>query len=79
VVAVAACVAAAGAATSGVPQASQRHVYVSVTDDGDPVANLTVDDFVVRENGVAREVLSVAVAPPPTHIGLVIDDSETTR
>jgi hypothetical protein len=79
VTAVAACVAAAGAATSGLPQAAERHVYVSVTDDGSPVANLTVEDFVVRENGVAREVLRVAVAPPPSHIGLVIDDSETTR
>jgi len=60
-------------------QVRERHVYVGVTDGGRPVTGLEAGDFVVREDGIAREVLRVAPAPPPTHIGLVIDDSEATR
>lgn len=77
--AVAAGLAAAAAPAAVSPQARERHVLVSVTDDGTPVPNLTVADFVVREDDIAREVLRVSPAPPPSHIGLVVDDSESTR
>jgi hypothetical protein len=78
-VAVAAFVVAAGAISLAQRQTREHHVYVSVTDGGVPVADLAAGDFVVREDGVAREVLRVRPAPAPTHIGLVIDDSEATR
>ena len=61
-------------------RASRDHtVVVSVVNSkGAPVPNLTVKDFVVRENDVAREVTRVAPAPPPTHVALLIDDSQAT-
>jgi VWFA-related protein len=58
-------------------QASRtRDVYVSVTDsNGAPVTTLAPADFVVREDGVAREVLKVAPATAPLQIALLVDDS----
>jgi hypothetical protein len=54
----------------------QRHVVVSVTDaDGTPVPALTAQDLIVREDDVAREIISVSPAPPPSHLLLVIDDT----
>lgn len=80
-IATAAAIAAVGsAAPSAQRQTGEQHVYVSVTDrDGKPVADLAAGDVTVREDGVAREVLSVAPAPPPTHVSLVIDDSAAAR
>lgn len=62
------------------PAASEgrtRSVYVSVLDGKDsPVAGLTIADFVVREDGVAREVVKVEPADGPLDVMLLIDDSE---
>jgi hypothetical protein len=56
-----------------------RTVVVSaVTNQGAPVTDLTIKDFVVRENGVAREVTRVGPAPAPTHVAVLIDDSQAT-
>ena len=56
-----------------------RQVYVSVLGPNDaPVKGLTAQDFIVREDGRAREVLDVAVAPPASHIGVLVDDSATS-
>ena len=52
---------------------------VVVDRDGAPVANLGVDDFVVREDGVAREVIRVEPAPPPSPIALLIDTSQAAE
>jgi VWFA-related protein len=58
-------------------EARARSVYVSVLDDKDaPVAGLGIPDFVVREDGVAREVLKVERATDPLDVTLLIDDSE---
>ena len=58
-------------------QAAERHLYVSALDpNGAPVANLGVTDFVVREDGVAREVLRVRRATDPMQIALVVDTSQ---
>jgi VWFA-related protein len=61
-------------------QAIQRSLYVSVVDDqGVPVENLGVADFVVREDNVAREVLRVAPADEPMQIAVLVDTSQTAR
>jgi Ca-activated chloride channel homolog len=57
-----------------------RSIYTSVLDeDGVPVAALTADDFVVRENGVEREVLDVRRATDPLQIAVLVDTSEAVR
>lgn len=67
-------------AAAGQRDVRQRHVYVSVTtNDQVPIAGLTAADFTVREDTVAREVLAVGPAPPPTHVGLLVDDSAAAQ
>jgi Ca-activated chloride channel family protein len=58
-----------------------RSIYASVLDEeGVPVAaSLTAEDFVVRENGVAREILDVKRATDPLQIAVLVDTSEALR
>jgi Ca-activated chloride channel family protein len=56
--------------------AADRDLLVSVLDaKKDPVSDLAPADLVVREDGVAREVLRVRQATSPLTIALLIDDS----
>lgn len=77
-------VLAAGADRPPLPSGAQRetrqqHAIVSVLDSNDaPITNLSAGDFVVREDGIAREVLRVTAAAPPSHLVLLIDDSQAT-
>lgn len=75
--AVAPSIAAAGDRADGQDKAPRtRNVYVSVVDRNDaPVKGLKAADFVVREDGVAREVLKAEPATAPLQIMLVVDDS----
>ncbi len=58
-------------------EARAINLYASVVDSkGVPVPDLAVEDFTVREDGVAREVLKVGPATEPLHIALLVDDSE---
>jgi Ca-activated chloride channel family protein len=58
-------------------QSKPIDVYVGVVDaKGEPVTGLTATDFRVREDGVAREVLSVAEATDPITLALLVDDSQ---
>jgi len=58
----------------------ERSILVSAATNKDvPVEGLTPADFVVRENGVAREVIRVTSAPPPSHVVLLVDDSNVMQ
>jgi hypothetical protein len=58
-------------------QARQRKIYTSVVDKkGVPVESVTPADVVVREDGVAREILSVAPATDPMRVALLVDNSQ---
>ena len=77
-----ACAAAALASWPASAQRSprQQEVDVIVVDrNNDPVRDLTAGDFVVREDGVAREVVRVGPAPPPSPIVLLVDNSQVAE
>jgi Ca-activated chloride channel family protein len=79
---VSALVLAVACALPATPHAQTRQntVYVSVVDaKGDPATGLTVNDFRVREDDVAREVLSAAPATEPLSVALLVDDSQASQ
>lgn len=57
-------------------QAVERGIYASVLDEkGAPLASVSPADVLVREDGVAREVLRVVPATEPMEIALLVDTS----
>ena len=61
---------------SAFAQATEPVVHASVIDDrGAPVTSLTATDFVVSEDGAAREVLRVDRASDPMQIAVLVDTS----
>jgi VWFA-related protein len=53
-----------------------RALFVSAVDkDGEPVTGLGPDAFVVREDGMRREILRVSRATEPIDIALLVDNS----
>jgi VWFA-related protein len=75
--AVAAALVTTGLVTLGAQRDQrQRTLFVSAVDDkGEPVEGLGPDAFVVREDGVRREVLRVSPATEPMDIALLVDNS----
>lgn len=72
--------AASGQRTTLYAQADEQRMHVSVLDsDGVPVLGLPADRFIVREDGVRREVLRASQATDPMQIALVVDDSWAAR
>jgi VWFA-related protein len=73
------CLAAFGVvalASTVVGQTVEHSVYASVVDrQGAPVTDLDSQDFIVREDGVAREVLRIAPATDPFQIAILVDTS----
>jgi hypothetical protein len=59
-------------------QPNERVLYVNAYDakTRKPVAGLGVKDFVVREDGVAREVLRVTPASSPMPIAVLVDNTQ---
>jgi VWFA-related protein len=61
-------------------QAEDRVIYTSVVNkDGEPVLDLGIKDFIVREDGQSREILSVARDNDPLQIALLVDNSTAMR
>src|SRR5688572_15522101 len=70
----------APAAAEGADPAGLVHLSVTVTDDkGKPITNLTKADFVVLEDGQAREIATFVAPRPgeltPMGLGIVMDIS----
>lgn len=71
--------AACALPSSAAAQARQAEIYVSVLDSkGAPVTGLSAEEFRVREEGTAREVLKAAPATEPLTVALLVDDSQAT-
>jgi VWFA-related protein len=61
-------------------QSDEWTVYTSVVDqNGAPVLGLSSSDFVVRENGMAREILRVSPATDSLTVAVLIDNSQEIR
>ena len=74
---VAALVIAAGTGPGATLQAQdlEQSAFVSVIRGGDPVLDLTADEFVVEEDGQRRNVLSAELADVPVQVAILVDDS----
>jgi hypothetical protein len=58
--------------------AEPRAVFVTVTErDGTPVADLSVEEFAVKEGGRTVQIVQAALATEPMQIALIVDDNGT--
>lgn len=58
----------------------ERGIVVTAwTSSGTPVTDMTEKDFSVREDQLAREIIRVSPAAPPSHIWLLVDDSQASN
>ena len=63
--------------STALAQAKPTDIYVSVVDaKGAPAPGVTAEDFRVREDGTAREVLKAGPATAPLTVALLVDDSQ---
>lgn len=76
VLAAALCLSVFAPAAPAQTNARQRTLFVTaLTQDGAPAETLAPEDVIVREDGVAREVLKVSRSTGPVDITLVVDNS----
>jgi len=79
IIALLACVATQVVSSSARqrPVSRERSLFVSAVDSsGEPVDGLGPDAFVVREDGVRREVLRVSRATDPIDVAILVDNSQ---
>ena len=80
VVSMLALVAAAALPVSLAAQPREQTAYASVLDkDGRPVGGLDVDDFVVKEDGAAREILRAGRTGDPIDLAIIVDNSSAIQ
>jgi hypothetical protein len=74
----AACIAASLSTVALFAQANERVAYVSAYDEKTraPITGLGVRDFVIREDGAAREILRVTPATTPMAVTILVDNSQ---
>jgi hypothetical protein len=76
-----------GAISASVPsasllaQSSERVLYVNAFDEKTraPITKLDVKDIVVREDGVAREVLRVTPATSPMPVAILVNNTQAAN
>ncbi len=70
--------APSAALVNSAAQANERVLYVSAFDEKTraPITGLGVTDLVVREDGVAREVLRVTPATSPMAVAILVDNTQ---
>jgi hypothetical protein len=70
----------AGALVSLAAQARERDLYVGVlSPSGEPATDLAPSEFVIREDGISREVLRAVPATDSLLIALVVDNSDAAE
>jgi VWFA-related protein len=75
IAAVVVCLAGIPAMCAGVAAATNRTIYVSVTDGkGNPVTDLTAQNFKIKEGGKDREIVTAEPAKAPPHIALMVEE-----
>ncbi len=58
-------------------QAGERVIYAGVVErNGEPVLDLGIKDFLVKEDGQSREILDVARDTDPLQVALLVDNSD---
>jgi hypothetical protein len=57
----------------------QQLLVTALSDATTPATGLTAADFIVREDTLAREVIRVGPAPAPSHVMLLVDDSQASE
>ncbi len=72
------CAVSAHSVPSVAAQANERVVYASAFDEKTraPITGLGVRDFVIREDGAAREVLRVTPATSPMAVAVLVDNTQ---
>jgi hypothetical protein len=54
-------------------------VVTAYTEDAKAVPNMAVTDFTVSEDNKPREIIRVGAAPPPSHVIVMVDDSQAAQ
>jgi VWFA-related protein len=79
VVRLALVLAIAGSSTL-IAQTTEQTLYVSVLDkENHPVSGLSVGDFIVKEDGVSREVLRAGRTSDPIDLAILVDNSQAIQ